>query len=49
MKKKASVVSVCEMVMAGLNDSIAYSKAKKSSLVTTRIPVSSHPKGAKKA
>ena len=38
MKKKASDMSVFEMVKAGLEDSIAFSKNEKMSLVTTYMP-----------
>lgn len=48
MKKKASGMSVYEMVMAGLEDSIAYSKGEKMSLVTTRVPAPPPPMDAKK-
>lgn len=48
MKKKASDMNVFEMVMAGLEDSIAYSKGKKMSLVTTRVPAPPPPMDARK-
>lgn len=48
MKKKASDMNVFEMVMAGLEDSIAYSKGKKKSLVTTRVPAPPPPMDATK-
>lgn len=48
MKKKASEMSVFEMTMAGLEDSIAYSRGEKMSLVTTRIPAPPPPMDAKK-
>jgi len=48
MKKKASEMSVFEMVMAGLHDSIAYSKGEKLSLVTTRVPAPPPPMNARK-
>lgn len=48
MKKKASDMSVYEMVMAGLKDSIAYSKGEKMSLVTTRVPAPPPQMDAKK-
>jgi putative transcriptional regulator len=48
MKKKASEMSVYEMVMAGLGDSIAYSKGEKLSLVTARVPAPPPPMDAKK-
>ncbi len=35
MENKAAEMGVFEMVMAGLQDSIAYSKGDKKSLVTT--------------
>lgn len=38
MKKKASEMSVFDMVMEGLEDSVAYSNGEKTSLVTTRLP-----------
>jgi len=38
MKKKASEMSVFEVVAAGLHDSIAYSKGEKMSLITSRVP-----------
>lgn len=47
MKKKASEMSVYEMVMAGLEDSIAYSKGEKMSLVTTRVPAPPPPMDAR--
>ena len=48
MKKKAVDMSVFDMVMAGLEDSIAYSKGEKRSLVTTRLPAPPPPMDAKK-
>ena len=48
MKKKASEMGVFEMVMAGLKDSIAYSKGEKMSLVTTRVPAPPPPMDAQK-
>jgi hypothetical protein len=36
MKKRTSKMTVFEMVVAGLEESIAYSKGKKPSLVTVR-------------
>lgn len=48
MRKKAATMSVFEMVMAGLEDSIAYSKGEKKSLVTTHIPAPPPPMDAKK-
>ncbi|MCC6489679.1 MAG: helix-turn-helix domain-containing protein [Candidatus Hydrogenedentes bacterium] len=47
MKKKASEMSVFEMVMAGLEDSIAFSNGKKLSLVTVRVPAPPPPMDAK--
>lgn len=48
MKKKASDMTVFEMVMAGLEDSIAYSKGEKMSLLTTRVPAPPPPMDARK-
>jgi len=48
MKKKASEMSVFEMTKAGLRDSIAFSKGKKMSLETTRVPAPPPPMDAKK-
>lgn len=38
MRKKASEMSVFEMVTAGLNDSIAFSKGAEMLPMTMRIP-----------
>ncbi len=48
MKKKASDMSVFDMVMEGLEDSIAYSKGEKRSLVTTQVPAPPPPMDARK-
>jgi len=48
MKKKASEMSMYEMVMAGLENSIAHFQGKKS-LVTKRVTVPPRPKHTKKA
>ena len=48
MKRKASHMTVFEMVMAGLEDSIAYSKGEKMSLLTTRVPAPPPPMDARK-
>ncbi len=48
MKKPSSEMSVFDMVMAGLKDSIAYSKGEKMSLVTTRLPAPPPPMDARK-
>ena len=47
MKKKPSQMSLYEMVTAGLEDSIAYSKGEKLSLVTTRLPSPPPPMDAR--
>lgn len=47
MKKTASEMSVYDMVMAGLEDSIAFSKGTKP-LVTTRVPAPPPPMDAPK-
>lgn len=47
MKKKASDMSVFDMVMSGLEDSIAFSKGEKMSLVTVQLPAPPPPIGAK--
>ena len=43
MKKKACEMSIYEMIMAGLEDSIAYSRGEKMSLVTTQVPTPTPP------
>jgi len=48
VRKKASEISVFEMMKAGLEDSIAYSKGKKMSLATTRVPAPPPPMDAKR-
>jgi putative transcriptional regulator len=48
MKKKTSEMGVFEMILAGLDDSIAYSKGEKRSLVATRIPTPPPPMDAQK-
>ncbi len=48
MRKKASEMCVFEMVEAGLEDSIAYSRGEKKSLVTTRLPTPPPPMDARK-
>lgn len=47
MKKKAAEMTVFEMTMAGLEDSIAYSEGKKKSLITTRVPAPPPPMNAR--
>ena len=47
MKKKAPDMSVFDMVMAGLENSIAFSKGEKMSLVTVQVPAPPPPMGAK--
>jgi putative transcriptional regulator len=47
MKKKESDMSVFDMVMEGLEDSIAFSKGEKMSLVTVQVPAPPPPIGAK--
>jgi hypothetical protein len=37
-KVRASEMSVFDMVMAGLEDSVAFSKGEKMSLVTVQVP-----------
>jgi putative transcriptional regulator len=46
MKKKAAEMTVFEMTMAGLEDSIAYSGGENRSLVTNRIPAPPPPMDA---
>jgi putative transcriptional regulator len=48
VKKKTAEMGVFDMVMAGLEDSIAYSRGYKKSLVTTRIPAPPPPMDARK-
>ena len=45
MRKKASDMSIFEMVKTGLEDSIAYSRGEKMSLVTARVPAPPPPNG----
>lgn len=48
MRKKASDMSIFEMVKTGLEDSIAYSRGEKMSLVTARVPAPPPPMDAKR-
>ncbi len=48
MKKKAADMSVFDMVVAGLEDSLAFSEGKKKSLITTHMPAPPPPMNARK-
>ncbi|MCL4215523.1 MAG: helix-turn-helix domain-containing protein [Candidatus Hydrogenedentes bacterium] len=47
MKKKTSELSVFELIMTGLEDSIAFSKGEKMSLATVQVPAPPPSMGAK--
>jgi putative transcriptional regulator len=38
MKKKADAPGIFDMIMAGLEESVAYSRGEKKTLVTARVP-----------